>query len=223
MIWRAISAFVCALLAGTAHARDTDDAQIWLSAGTSGSLAGPLELHADGALRWYDSGAHLGHLQVRGMLAWRFSRSLMLGAGYTYVRNTAVGGRSTHEHRPFQQLNFPIASLGAAQLVGRTRLEQRFFEERSGLTWRLRQQVRLNIPLEGPDGLRAIIHVEPYFVLNRIGPNLPTGLNQVRSFAGLGIPLGGYTTLEAGYMNQAFAIADRRVNHALSLGLSRGF
>jgi hypothetical protein len=219
---KALAALVAALLATGAHA-DNDDAQLWTQAGISGSLTGPLELHADGALRWFDNGSHLGHVQVRGMLGWRLAGGGLLGAGYTYVRSSPVPGLETHEHRPFQQLNYGIASLGAARLVGRTRLEQRFFDERAGMALRLRQQLRLNIPLKGPEGLRGVIHVEPYFLLHDPAPRAPTGLNQVRTFAGLNIPVAGALSMEVGYMNQHIVAGTDRTNHALSIGFSSSF
>jgi hypothetical protein len=219
----ALPVLAAALLSGAAHADDNDDAQVWMSLSTSGSLKGPLELHADVNTRHFDNATHLGHVQLRGLLGWRVSRDVLVGAGYSYVRTESLSGRVAHEHRVFQQLNFPIAKIGDARLVGRTRFEQRMFEEQDGVLLRLRQQIRLNIPLEGPKGLRAILYTEPFFLLNKPVPNVPTGLNQVRSFAGLGIPLASKVSLEAGYLNQAAATGDRRVNHALSLGLSTSF
>lgn len=219
----ALPALAAALLAGAAHAGDNDDAQLWISASTSGSLKGPLELHADINARYFDNASHQGHVQLRGLLGWRFSRDVMLGAGYSYVRTESLSGRVAHEHRIFQQLNFPIATIGDARLVGRTRLEQRMFEGQEGTALRLRQQIRLNIPLEGPKGLRAIVYTEPFFLLNRPVSGAPTGLNQVRSFAGLGIPLTKGVSLEAGYLNQAIAVGAKPVNHALSLGLNTSF
>lgn len=219
----AMSALLMLLAALTAAPACAEDAQIWASASTSGSLRGPLELHVDVNARWFDNGAHLGHFQLRGLLGWRFKPELLAGAGYSYVRSETLAGLVAHEHRIFQQLNFPIASIGKARLVGRTRFEQRMFEEQAGMALRLRQQVRLNIPLEGPQGLRAILHTEPYFLLNQPTPIAPTGFNQIRTFAGLGIPLLGRTALEAGYMNQTFVSGATRTNHAVSLGLGTSF
>jgi hypothetical protein len=220
----ALSVLAAALLSGAAHADDNDDAQVWLAMSTNTSIKGPLELHADINTRHSDNARHLGHVQLRGLLGWRFSRELMLGAGYSYVRTEALDGRVAHEHRIFQQLNFPIAGLGNARLVGRTRFEQRLFEERDGVALRLRQQIRLNIPVDGaPKGTRVILYTEPFFLLNEPVPGASAGLNQVRSFAGLGTPLIKGVTLEVGYLNQAITMGPKPLNHALSVSLGTSF
>ena len=74
------------------------------------------------------------------------------------------------------------------------------------------------MPLTGPVGLKAIIHSEVMALLNSQG-STPAGFNQVRTFAGLSIPLMRNTALEAGYLNQAILPGDDRINHVLSLGL----
>jgi hypothetical protein len=197
---------------------------LWTAVAASTSLGGPLELHADMNSRWFDNARDHSHFQVRGMLAWRARPTLLLGGGYSYVRSELASGQVLHEHRLFQQLNVQFAALGAARLTGRTRFEQRSFREVPGVALRLRQQLLLSVPLEGPDGLRAILHTEPFFLLNApdsISP--PTGLNQVRSFAGLGIPLTRGVSLEAGYMNQFILAGDDRANHILNIGLTSRF
>jgi hypothetical protein len=208
----------------SAASAQASDAQIWTAVAGSGSLSGPLELHADMNNRWYDSGASHAHFQLRGMLAWRFPSEALLGGGYSYVRTETAAGRVVHEHRLFQQLNLPIAKLGKARLTARTRLEQRRFEELDGVAFRLRQQIALAVPLKGPEGLRAIVYTEPFFLLNAPGgTSPPTGLNQVRSFAGLRIPVVERVALEAGYLNQYLLPGEDRANHALSLSLSTRF
>lgn len=224
--WRGVAGL---MLAGASAAlapagAAASDAQLWAAVSTSMPLAGPLELHADMNARWFDNASNYGHFQVRGMLGWRVRPQLLLGGGYSYVRSELPSGRTVHEHRLFQQLNMQFAELGRARLTGRTRFEQRSIREADGVALRLRQQVALSIPLEGPPGLRAILNTEPFFLLNAPdGTSPPTGLNQVRSFAGLGIPIAKGVALEAGYMNQFILAGDDRANHILNIGLTTRF
>ncbi|WP_199554540.1 DUF2490 domain-containing protein [Sandaracinobacteroides hominis] len=213
-------------LAATIAARPAladDDAQLWLSYAASGQLKGELAGYFDTNARFYDNAGHLGHFQLRGGLGWRFAPGAIVGAGYSYVRTESLSGAVAHEHRIFEQASYPIAGIGKARLVGRTRLEHRMFEGSDPVAHRLRQQVRLNIPLHGPKGLQGIVHSEVYFLLNRPINRAPTGFNQIRTFAGLGIPLADTLTLEAGYLNQAIAVGDKPMNHAFSLGLVTRF
>ena len=200
------------LVPASARAEDRDDLQVWTS----------LTASVDGNIRYYDSAAHLGQVQVRGLLGWDVAKDVNIGAGYSYVRATPRTGKDVHENRIFQQLSFPIGKIGDAKFTARTRLEERFFSNIDGMRLRLRQQVKMSVPLTGPEGLKAIVHTEAMFLLNKQG-STAAGFNQLRTFAGLSIPLKGKTAVEAGYLNQAIFPGDNRYNHVLSLGLTTTF
>ncbi|MBS3960936.1 MAG: DUF2490 domain-containing protein [Sandarakinorhabdus sp.] len=211
------------LLASAAQARDLDDAQLWTSYGGSGQIMGDLAGAFDVNARFTDTASLMGHFQVRGSLGWRISPGFILSSGYSYVRTESTLGRVSNEHRIFQQASHPLISIGTVALTGRTRLEQRMFDDVDRTGWRLRQQVRATVPLRGPEGLRAVFHTEAFFLLNQTVAGVPAGLNQIRTFAGLGMPLFGTTGMEAGYLNQAIFPGDDRHNHALSIGVSTAF
>ena len=202
---------------------DFDDGQLWMAASASGRISGDLTGAFDTNVRATDSASHFGHFQVRGMLGWQVSETFMAGGGYTYVWTRSPAGRVVNEHRLFQQASFRIFAWDGGEIVGRTRLEQRTFDNADGTSWRLRQQVRANIPLRGPDGLRGIFHSELLINLNEPDDNTASGINQMRTFAGLGIPLFGETSLEAGYMNQTVFPGANRTIHILNLGLVTRF
>lgn len=216
------SALALALAAAAAlpqAARAEDDAQVWSSISISAPIAGRLTGSFDANTRAYDNASYVGHAQARGFLGWKFSPNFTLGGGYSYVRSENVAGVVSHENRIFQQASYALANWDGIKLTGRTRLEQRMFSNSDGTSHRLRQQIKLTIPLEGPDGLHAIAHTEGYFQLNEKPEGTSKGLSQIRTFAGLGIPLVKHLVLEAGYLNQAVVAGDKRMNHVLSLGL----
>jgi hypothetical protein len=216
-------ALAALLLAPAAQAEDNDDAQVWTSLSASGQIKGNLAGAFDVNARFTDVASMVGHFQVRGSLGWRIRPGFIVGAGYTYVRSESTSGRVAHEHRIFQQASYPLFKVDDVTFTGRTRLEQRTFEEVDGTAWRLRQQVRATVPLTGPKGLRAVFHTEAFFLLNEPVGGTEAGLNQIRTFAGLGIPLFGKTGLEAGYLNQAVFPGEDRYIHVLSLGVSTAF
>ncbi len=216
----ALSALLLAAPSARAEDGDFDDAQIWTSYSASGQIKGDLAGAFDVAVRFTDTASRLGHLQVRGLLGWRINPGFIVGAGYSYVRTESAIGRVAHEHRMFQQASYPLFRLDGVALTGRTRLEQRSFEEISGTAWRLRQQVRATVPLRGPSGLRAVFHTEAYVLLNAPIADAPAGFNQIRTFAGLGFPLFGNTAMEAGYLNQTLFPGADRHNHVLSIGVA---
>lgn len=212
--------------APAAHA-NPDDAQVWLSLSATKKLTDSFDLVADMNSRYFDNASHYGHFQVRGMIGWKpdggRSRT-QLGLGYSYVWATNLGGTVVRDHRIFQQASYPLLDIGKSELVGRTRLEERWYSDSSGTFVRLRQQVRLNIPLEGPDGLTAVVHTEALIMLHTPPPDDDgEGINQFRTFGGLIIPLDEVLSLEAGYMNQTTVKGPNRTNHVLSLGVNAKF
>jgi hypothetical protein len=211
------------LLAKAPSAKAADDAQVWTSLSTTVRIHGDLSGFADVNTRLVDNGSQLGHLQLRGGLGWRLRPGVSVGIGYSYIRTESLSNLVAHEHRLFQQASYPLLSWRGTTLTGRTRLEQRRFNGMDETFHRLRQQLRLNIPLEGPAGLRAIVHSEAFIVLNQPSGAPSTGLNQLRSFAGLGIPVANGVALEAGYLNQSIFFGEDRQNHALSLGVVTSF
>lgn len=213
---------VALLAAPSAALADDGDAQVWMSVAASGSVSGRLTASFDANTRFYDNAAHLAHFQVRAMLGWDVAKDFNIGAGYSHVRSMPRDGADVHENRAFQQASFPILQAGEVRFTGRTRFEQRFFSNLDGMRLRFRQQVKMAVPLAGPDGLKAVVQSEALFLLNNQG-STAAGLNQLRTFAGLSIPLRGKTALEAGYLNQAVFAGDDRFNHVLSLGLTTGF
>jgi hypothetical protein len=212
-----------ALLSTAEPAAADDDAQVWLSMTATKRLSDSFDAVVDMNSRHYDNAAHHGHFQVRGLIGWKPDDDGLLGAGYSYVWSRSLSGTAVREHRIFQQASYGIRNIGKAEISGRTRLEQRWFSNQDGATWRLRQQIRLNLPLQGPKGLKAILHTEGYMLLSTPAGGGDEGVNQFRSFAGLGIPMGRHLSLEAGYLNQSIVAGTDRMNHALSLGLGAKF
>ena len=223
-VLRQISYGVAAsVLLAALPAAATDDAQVWLSTQVTKKLSDSFEAVADMNSRYYDNASHYGHFQLRGLIGWKPDDNGMLGLGYSYVWGKSLSGKVAREHRFFQQANYGILHIGKAELVGRTRLEQRWFSDVDGATWRLRQQIRLNIPLEGPKGLKGIVHTEGFMLLSTPVGGADEGVNQIRTFAGLGIPLNRRLTLETGYMNQSVVAGADRMNHALSIAVNAKF
>ncbi|MGF2076040.1 DUF2490 domain-containing protein, partial [Enterococcus casseliflavus] len=77
-------------------------------------------------------------------------------------------GRTTEEHRIWQQLQFAAlrTKAGAPLVISRTRLEQRMIEGRDDTGWRLRQFVRLQVPIARKGAVQAVAFTEGFFNLN---------------------------------------------------------
>ncbi len=220
---RFLAGFVCLLgLTGPARAVD-DDFQTWQQIIASTKLrdgvSGVLEVQP----RLTDESSRLGQLLIRPSLALTLFDQTVLSLGYAYVRTSPEEGEITHEHRPWQQLAFPIASQdGVFSLTGRTRFEQRFRDDGDDVGLRLRQQIRLTVPLA--QGWQGVAWSEGFFNFNDTDWGARSGLDRWRNFAGVRIPLQDNVSLEPGYLNQ---FVNRRntdlVDHVLSATLNVSF
>ena len=108
--------------------------------------------------------------------------------------------------------------------IGRTRTEQRWRENASGTSWRARQMLRGVMPLGKPGAPSAIVTSEVFFELADTRWGVRSGLDQVRTFAGVGIPLKPGLSTEIGYLNQTLIGRDRPgPNHIAQITLVARF
>lgn len=210
-----------ALLAATqAHAEE--DMQAWGAVTANGVVRGDLFLWLEAQGRATDDVGGGSQILLRPAVGARIGRDAHAVVGYAYVRTDPLGGTLSNEHRPWQQVQFVPLRLkgGAPLLISRTRLEQRMVEGRDGTSWRLRQFLRLQVPLDKRGGLQAVAFTEGFFNLNTTNWGARSGIDQWRTFVGVGFPVAPRMRLEPGYLNQRVVRAgDDRVNHVLSATL----
>ena len=200
----------------------TQDTQGWGSVTVSGKVADGVLASGELIGRMTDDAGRLGQIELRAHVGHAISKSVTVWIGYVHVVNYAKTGRDGIEEQFMQQLNWNIGKVLGASLSSRTRLEQRFQRGVDDTAWRFREQVKLAVPLArfGPN---AVIWVETFVSLNRTSAVRP-GIDQVRSFAGLGFKLSKHADLEAGYLNQYLNRPNGDFsNHALSLSLGYKF
>ncbi len=212
-----------ALLLAPLPARASTDGQLWLNMLAQGSISGDLIFWFDASGRFSDDASRLGQTLFRGAIGTRVSPNLSLVAGYVHVRTTPRTGAGTVEHRGWQQALYPIIRGERAQLIGRTRLEQRWLDGGDGMSLRARQLFRLNVPLGEASAPRFIAWHEAFLTLSDTGWSPDTGFDQHRSFVGLALPMGKHA-LEVGAFSQRFPQAEPdRVNRALNVTLVANF
>lgn len=209
-----------AVCSPAAHAEE--DSQAWASVIATGAVRGDLFLWLEGQARATDDIGGGSQVIVRPAIGARIGRDAHAVVGYAYVRTDPEGGAVTHEHRPWQQVQFAPIQLrsGVPLVISRTRLEQRMVEGRDGTAWRLRQFVRVQVPIAKPGGLQAVAFTEGFFNLNETRWGVRDGIDQWRTFVGVGFPVAERARLEPGYLNQRInRLGDDRVNHVLSATL----
>lgn len=216
----AVAATVALCCASPVLARG--DAQAWGSVIATGTVRGDLFLWLEGQARATDGVGGGSQLFIRPAIGARIGRDAHAVVGYASVRTDPEDGVATNEHRPWQQVQFaPLRTKGGAPLViSRTRLEQRMIEGRAGTAWRLRQFVKVQVPIANVGGLQAIAITEGFINLNDTRGGVRQGLDQWRTFGGVGFRVAKRARLETGYLNQRIIRpGDDRVNHVLSTTL----
>lgn len=220
----------CLLLAFAAHtasAQTFDDGGIWsvfLGQGSLRSLDAGLE-----RWRWWldvqhrqrDEYEHLDQFLVRPGLGYRLHDRFSVWAGYALIGTDPRRGDEWLEHRAWQQTiwNLPVDGF---TLSWRNRLEQRWFEIDAATGWRLRELVKVTVPLTEDKGWFVSAWDEAFIDLNDTTRLQRAGFRQNRAFLGLGafVDDDHKMSVEIGYLNQWIDVAaprDDRLNHLLSV------
>lgn len=194
----ALSGLFFIICASTARAEPRQSEQAWFQAVAQGPVSGDLVYFAELQPRR----GKTSQLLARGGLGVKVAEGVMLYQGYANVRTAAEGRPETRENRAFQQLSWSLGKPGGIALSSRTRLEQRWLSSGDDTGWRLREMVRAAAPIASGGKVQLIGSVEVFVALNDTDWGARGGLDRVRSFAGLELPLVGKSTVEVGYLNQ---------------------
>jgi hypothetical protein len=193
--------------------------QVWAGVFASGTPVdgSRLLLWFDGHARYREGGDELDVSIVRPGVGWRVDDGVDVYAGYARVTLHRDGG-DLGEDRFWQQALYPLGKFGGATLSGRTRLEQRWRETGDDTGWRLRQFVRLGVPIEGGP-FSIVVWDEVFLGLNDADWGQASGYDQNRLFLGAAWRVNDRVRLEGGYLNQDIngARDERRDNIAVSL------
>jgi len=190
------SAALLACLAGPAAA---DESQLWSSVTVTGKLAGSERwgYSANTELRFTDDGSNPHSAVLRGALTYRMDGGVRLGAGLARFHD---GGLFTdaREDRLWQEISYPVLSLGGGEVSGRTRLEQRMLTADRDTGWRLRQRFRYTHPLS--ENTSLAVWNEVFWTLNDTASGPASGFDQNRLGASLGWQATETVSFETGYV-----------------------
>lgn len=200
------------------------DTQGWAGLFISGPVKGDVGVWVESQVRVTDDISRVGQSNLRIGAGWEPSRDFSLYGGYAIVRNTPAKGAASTEHRIWQQAIFAIIDRPAFRVISRTRLEQRWREGQVGTSLRTRQMIRATIPLGKRTAPSLVGSTEMFGELQSTGWGVRSGLDQLRTFGGISVPVRPKTAIEFGYLNQA-PLATNRVgpNHIIQATLVARF
>ncbi|MGE3878483.1 MAG: DUF2490 domain-containing protein [Planctomycetota bacterium] len=215
------------LLAQSAPAQIFQDEGLWTMVVAQGAFAHTAE--GPSPWRWWLDvhqrfGDEIGlkyQTIVRPAIGYALDSRTILHFGHGLIQTETPAGRFVTEQRSWQQITWS-PDIDFFGLTSRTRLEERFVEDRGETGLRLRQFFRLEEPLDAQKRLSVVGWDEVFFDLNatRYGQNV--GFNQNRSFLGLAWRPEGWkeARFEIGYLNQYLRrVGDDSMNHVLSVNM----
>lgn len=214
------AALAACLLAAPASANE-DDFNIWLGQFANVDISDDIYVRVEAQERFTNDVDRLGQLLLRSLVAYRVNTKVNVGAGYAFILTDPVGPVELNEHRFYQEFNLRLVDKVGVTLDSRTRLEQRTFEELSGVSWRLRNFVQLRVPIT--ENNKLVAYTEPFVELNETAAQRG-GLSIWRNFVGVSIPLAKGVDVVPGYLNQNVFRAGRdRSDHVANLNLFMNF
>lgn len=210
-----------AAFAAQARADTVQDEQVWANFTAMGPISGNIVYFAEAQPRFSDSAGGLDQLLLRPAVGLKLSPIVSLYQGYAHVITRRADQADLNEERSFQQLSWIVSRPWGGELSSRTRVEQRWRSDGDDMGWRVREMVRLEGPRVANGKFGALGYVEAFFALNDTDWGARGGFDQLRTFVGAEIPIGGPSTIEVGYLNQAInqTAGRTRVNHVLSFAL----
>jgi hypothetical protein len=218
----AAAAAVAMALGGTTAAAQAPpaDIQFWPSISLIVPISTRWEVRADGLLQVTGNVSRISRELGRVVVIGKVNDRLAVGGGYTWTRVDDGEGRQSVEHRAVQEIDARILSgTNGVILSSRTRLEERRREQEPAMAVRLRQQIRLDLPVGNP-GIRVVMWNEYFHAFNATDWAGRTGPRLMLNFAGIHLPIARDIAIEPGYLNQTdFAAGRNQLHHVVALFL----
>lgn len=189
--------------------------QIWTPITLDVKVHKRVRAYLEVAPRMGNGVSELSQLLVRPALQFQFTERASLFSGYLWQSTYPENGPVVHENRLWEQILL-TRKIKRLQIINRTRLEQRFFNNVSGTGHRARHMVKLDFDLY--KRIYLATSNEIFVNLNTVRDGPEAGIDQDRYFAGLGFRLGNRNRIEVGYQLQYVNRSDPdddQANHAL--------
>jgi Protein of unknown function (DUF2490) len=208
-----------------AYAQPIEDGRIWLGLSLQGKLADTgLNWSAELQPRWREEGDNLDQLIIRPALFYKLDAKSSVWFGYEKVINHPESKATFDEHRLWQQYSYTFDPINTLTIQNRTRLEERRKEHGKETNYRLRQMLKVSMPLEINPKFSLIVSDELFINFNNTDWGVRSGFDQNRLFMGAGYVFNPTVKLEAGYLNQYVnSNPVDKMNHVLSSTVSFSF
>ena len=193
-----------------------DDEQFWFQLNTNVPLAKDVRVTLEQITRLSDRQDGIYMTEFGALLGYRISKQVELGFGYRRV-DSHNGNDAPGENRFRQQI---LGNFG--HFSTRLRVDERFSDAGPGIGFRIRPLLRYNLPLGKPRTALYVIH-ESFYLPNSTSWGQRSGYDRMRNAIGVTLPVGRYTSVDLGYLNQyrpARTGRQAQMDHALNLQIT---
>ena len=185
-----------------------DDMSVWISNTYQTDFGGsPYLAFLELAPRTKNDNSDFGQLIVRPLIGYKLTKQLQLWGGYTWQGEYSdKAGFDMATNDIVEQLQWIDNWTPALNFQYRFRVEQRFFADEADVGHRMRHRVRFMYTI--PDTKAYLIASDELFVYFNsidVGPrshSVQTGVNQNRSYLGVGYKLLPQLNVDTGYQLQ---------------------
>lgn len=208
------------LAAVPAAGQTTEDAQFWLNVTAMGRVSENGPLYFMEIQPRLSGGAKTEAVLLRPAIGVQVTPRLSIYQGYARILLPVEGPGDRGENRSFQQISWNAGRVGPVDFSTRTRFEQRWLSNGDDTGFRFRQMLRFRLPLRADrKGIGLLGWSETFVAFNDTDWGARSGFDQQRTFAGFELPVGGRSTVEAGYLNHYVDQGNgaARMNHVASL------
>jgi hypothetical protein len=215
---------VLLMMPAQAGAQTVRDERLWFTNVVQDNGGSPWHWSMEMLVRSRNGVDNLDSFGLRAFVTRDLTSRSTVGGGYGVSRQYPALGRHLTEHRFIGQYALRL-SLAGGVLSFRTRVEDRWILYDTGHIWRFREQVRYTHPFREGSRWSAVGYGEIFVHFNSTNRYVK-GVEQMRTFGGVGFRVSASARVEAGYLNQFIrgpGIAPDRMNHVLSTSLQLAF
>ncbi len=184
------------------------DFQTWLNVTAIGKthsndkIIGRVRYWLEGQQRFGDDSSRFTQTLVRPGLGYALTESLSIWLGYAWVyTGIPFTTNPFEEDRIWQQLLWTKTNRYLT-FTSRTRTEQRFLENNPKTAYRIRELIKISVPIKQYANFNFVTSDELFLHKNNFVGTNSRGFDQNRFFIGLGYKINPIATTEIGYMNQ---------------------
>lgn len=174
--------------------------------------------------RYRNEGKHIDSLYLRPAVLYKLSSHTSLSLGHDTIIGHPAGKSAYRETRWYEQFQYQFDPISTVAFSNRTRLEERRRGGFQNTGHRLRQMLKVSIPLKQHPTLSVVVSDELFINLNDTDWGARHGIDQNRIFIGGNWKFNKHGYLEAGYLNQLVNKATVNLeNHVISATLGFRF